>query len=100
MNAIGSVPVDLLPWIWAKRHGAAGHDPQHAYLRVVPTADLSITMGAVAVAVLFLCIYYNVKIKGVGGICTSGSVAPFGTTRSPRIRSPGSALLLPSRTSR
>ena len=26
-------------------YGAAGHDPHHAYLRVVPTADLSITMG-------------------------------------------------------
>ena len=46
--------------------GAAGHDPEHAYLRVVPTADLSITMG-LSVAVLLICLFYNVKIKGLGG---------------------------------
>ena len=45
LNAMDLLPVDLLPWIWEQIYGAAGHDPAHAYLRVVPTADLSITMG-------------------------------------------------------
>ena len=38
MNAMDMLPVDLLPVLW---QGATA-DP-HAYLRVVPTADLSIT---------------------------------------------------------
>ena len=66
LNAMDLLPVDLLPAIWAQIVGAAGHDPEHAYLRVVPTADLSITMG-LSVMVLLICLYYNVKIKGVGG---------------------------------
>ena len=45
MNAMDLLPVDLLPFIWEWIYGAAGHDPHHAYMRVVPTADLSITMG-------------------------------------------------------
>ena len=45
LNAMDLLPVDLLPAIWAQIYGAAGHDPHHAYLRVVPTADLSVTMG-------------------------------------------------------
>ena len=45
MNAMDLIPVDLLPVIWAQIYGAAGHDPAHAYLRVVPTADLSTTLG-------------------------------------------------------
>ena len=63
MNAMDLLPVDLLPLIWQWIYGAAGHDPSHAYLRVVPTADLSVTMG-LSVAVLLVCLIYNVKIKG------------------------------------
>jgi F-type H+-transporting ATPase subunit a len=43
MNAMDLLPVDLLPAIW--HHGRPGADPHHAYMRVVPTADLSVTMG-------------------------------------------------------
>ena len=45
MNAMDLLPVDLLPVHLGQIYGAAGHDPHHAYLRVVPTADLSVTMG-------------------------------------------------------
>jgi F-type H+-transporting ATPase subunit a len=45
LNAMDLLPVDLIPGLWAKIFGAAGHDPHHAYMRVVPTADLSVTMG-------------------------------------------------------
>jgi len=77
MNTMDLLPVDLLPVIWAQIVGAAGHDPAHAYLRVVPTADLSMTMG-LSVAVLLICLFYNVKIKGVGGWIHELFTAPFG----------------------
>jgi F-type H+-transporting ATPase subunit a len=77
LNAMDLLPVDLLPAIWAQIFGAAGHDPHHAYLRVVPTADLSITMG-LSVTVLLICVYYNLKIKGVGGWIHELFTAPFG----------------------
>jgi len=77
MNTMDLLPVDLLPSIWAKLQGAAGHDPHHAYLRVVPTADLSMTMG-LSISVLLLCLFYNVKIKGLGGWAHELVTAPFG----------------------
>ena len=77
MNAMDLLPVDLLPELWALAFSAAGHDPHHAYLRVVPTADLSITMG-LSVAVLLICLYYSIKIKGLGGWIHELFSAPFG----------------------
>ncbi len=82
MNAMDMLPVDLLPAIWAQIYGAAGHDPHHAYLRVVPTADLSTTLG-LSFAVLILCLYYSVKIKGLGGWAHELVTAPFGTSKNP-----------------
>jgi F-type H+-transporting ATPase subunit a len=82
MNAMDLLPVDLLPWIWEHIYGAAGHDPEHAYLRVVPTADLSVTMG-LSLSVLVVCLVYNVKIKGVGGWAHELVSAPFGTSKNP-----------------
>ncbi len=82
MNAMDMLPVDLLPAIWAQIYGAAGHDPHHAYLRVVPTADLSTTLG-LSFAVLVLCLYYSVKIKGLGGWAHELVTAPFGTSKNP-----------------
>jgi F-type H+-transporting ATPase subunit a len=82
MNAMDLLPVDLLPLIWEKIYGAAGHDPHHAYLRVVPTADLSMTMG-LSVGVLLTCLFYNIKIKGMGGWAHELVTAPFGTSKNP-----------------
>jgi F-type H+-transporting ATPase subunit a len=70
MNFMDMLPVDLLPWINDKTVGLP-------YLRVVPTADLSITMG-LSVGVLILCLIYNVKIKGLGGWVHELFAAPFG----------------------
>jgi F-type H+-transporting ATPase subunit a len=78
LNAMDLFPVDLFPMIWEAIYGAAGHDPHHAYMRVVPTADLSVTMG-MSVAVLLVCIYYNIKIKGMGGWIHELFTAPFGS---------------------
>jgi F-type H+-transporting ATPase subunit a len=77
LNAMDLFPVDLFPAIWAKIFGLAGHDPEHAYLRVVPTADLSVAMG-MSVSVLLICIFYNIKIKGLGGWVHELFTAPFG----------------------
>lgn len=80
LNTMDLLPVDLLPMIWQWIYGAAGHDPAHAYLRVVPTADISVTMG-LSMAVLVACLIYNVKIKGAGGWAHELIVAPFGTVK-------------------
>jgi F-type H+-transporting ATPase subunit a len=69
MNAMDLLPVDLLPWI-ADKMGIP-------YQRVVPTADLSITMG-LSLSVLIICLIYNVKIKGAGGWIHELFSAPFG----------------------
>ena len=82
MNAMDMLPVDLFPAIWAKVYEAAGHDPHHAYLRVVPTADLSTTLG-LAFAVLLLRFWYSLKVKGVGGWAHELVSAPFGTSKNP-----------------
>ena len=77
LNAMDLLPVDLLPAIWGWIYGAAGHDPSHAFLRSVPTADLSVTMG-LSVGVLIVCLVYNIKIKGIGGWVHELFAAPFG----------------------
>jgi F-type H+-transporting ATPase subunit a len=69
MNAMDLLPVDLLPWI-TEHMGIP-------YQRVVPTADLSITMG-LSLSVLLICLFYNVKIKGLGGWVHELFTAPFG----------------------
>ncbi len=69
MNAMDLLPVDLLP----KLGEAAGVH----YMRVVPTADLSVSM-ALSVTVLLICIFYNIKIKGAGGWLHELVSAPFG----------------------
>jgi F-type H+-transporting ATPase subunit a len=71
------LPVDLLPWLFQHASG----DPE-AKLRVVPTADISVTMG-LSIGVLLSCLYYNVKIKGAGGWAHELVVAPFGTSKNP-----------------
>ena len=82
LNAMDLLPLDHLPVIWTSIYGAMGGDPSHAYLRVVPTADLSITMG-LSVSVLFICLFYNIKIKGMGGWAHELVSAPFGTSKNP-----------------
>ena len=77
MNAMDLLPVDLLPAAWQWIVGATGGDPHHAYLRVVPTADLSVTMG-LSLGVLITCLVYNIKIKGLGGWGHELIAAPFG----------------------
>lgn len=77
MNAMDLLPVDLLPKVWETIFDVAGLNPHHAYLRVVPTADLSTTLG-LSMSVLLVCVAYNIKIKGAGGWVHELFTAPFG----------------------
>ena len=74
MNAMDMLPVDLIPQIWHTAGPAMGFSD---YLRIVPTADLSTTLG-LASSVLLICVFYNIKIKGVGGWAHGLIAAPFG----------------------
>lgn len=76
MNFMDMLPIDFLPWAWASGHELAGHDPAHAYLRVVPTADLNTTFG-LSIAVFFLIQYFGIGHKGLVGFTKEAFTAPF-----------------------
>ena len=78
MNAMDLLPLDVIPNVWAWLYGSTGGDPHHAYMRVVPTADLNATLG-MSLGVLVLCLFYSVKIKGFGGWMHELFTAPFGS---------------------
>ena len=74
MNAMDMLPVDALPALW---HGVGPSLGYENYMRIVPTADLSTTLG-LSISVLLVCLAYNIKIKGVGGWAHELVAAPFG----------------------
>jgi F-type H+-transporting ATPase subunit a len=74
MNAMDMIPVDLIPGIW---HSVGPDLGFKDYMRVVPTADLSTTLG-LSCSVLLICLVYNIKIKGLGGWAHELIAAPFG----------------------
>ena len=77
MNAMDMLPVDLFPLVFQGM--TAEH---HALLRVVPTADLNVTL-AIAIGVLLMCIYYSIKIKTLRGWGHELVSAPFGAKLAP-----------------
>jgi F-type H+-transporting ATPase subunit a len=76
MNSMDFLPVDLFATIFRVLgiHGEHG-EPN---FRVVPTADLNGTFG-MALVVFAAMIYYNLKIKGLGGFIHELFTAPFGS---------------------
>ncbi len=81
-NAMDVLPVDLLPWL---AHGVGiGH------LKVVPSTDLNATF-AMSLTVFILMIYYNIKVKGLGGFLGELTLQPF-TAKNPLVK----ALLVPA----
>ncbi|MCG8708566.1 F0F1 ATP synthase subunit A [Brenneria sp. 4F2] len=76
MNLMDLLPIDLLPQIWARIYSATGHDAAHAYLRVVPSADVNITLS-MALGVFVLILFYSIKMKGVGGFVKELTMQPF-----------------------
>jgi F-type H+-transporting ATPase subunit a len=78
LNSMDFLPVDLFHTVFA----VTGLEKTVEHFRVVPTADLSTTLG-MSCAVLLVCLYYNVKIKGLGGWAHELVTAPFGTSKNP-----------------
>jgi F-type H+-transporting ATPase subunit a len=73
MNSMDFLPVDMFSALFS----ALGLTNVFEHMRVVPTADVNGTLG-MALAVLALMIYYNIKIKGLGGFVHELFTAPFG----------------------
>ena len=73
MNSMDFLPVDLFHSLFA----VTGIDKTIHNFRVVPTADLSATLG-MSCGVLLVCLFYNIKIKGFGGWVHELFSAPFG----------------------
>jgi F-type H+-transporting ATPase subunit a len=78
MNSLDFLPVDLFSSLFS----VLGIEHVFPHHRVVPTADLNGTMG-IALGVLVLMLYYNVKIKGAGGFIHELFAAPFGIWLAP-----------------
>ena len=76
MNCLDFLPVDLFAAILR----AMGYGEMH--FRIVPTADLNGPMG-MSLGVLAVVLYYNVKIKGIGGWIHELFAAPFGIYLAP-----------------
>ncbi|MGV3002857.1 F0F1 ATP synthase subunit A [Vibrio sp.] len=68
MNLMDLIPVDFIPHT-ATLLGIP-------YLRVVPTADVNITMS-MSLGVFILILYYSIKIKGIGGFAKELGLQPF-----------------------
>ncbi|CQJ24128.1 F0F1 ATP synthase subunit A [Yersinia enterocolitica] len=69
MNMMDLLPIDLLPYIGEHVFGLPA-------LRVVPTADVSITLS-MALGVFILILFYSIKMKGVGGFVKELTMQPF-----------------------
>jgi F-type H+-transporting ATPase subunit a len=78
MNSLDFLPVDL----FAGAFNYLGLTHVLPYHRAVPTADLNAPLG-MALGVLAVVLYYNVKIKGVGGWIHELFAAPFGIWMAP-----------------
>jgi len=70
MNLMDLLPVDLMGWVYANVFHL------HAW-RQVATADVNTTF-ALSLSVLGLMIYYNIRIKGIGGWLHELYGSPFG----------------------
>ncbi len=68
MNFMDLIPVDFIPHA-AQLMGIP-------YLRVVPSADVNITMS-MALGVFFLILYYSIKVKGIGGFVKELTLQAF-----------------------
>ncbi|WP_392552434.1 F0F1 ATP synthase subunit A [Orbus wheelerorum] len=68
MNTMDLIPVDFLPYV-TQQMGIP-------YLRVVPTADVNITMS-MSLGVFLLIIIYTFKYKGIKGFIKDYTLHPF-----------------------
>lgn len=76
MNTMDVLPVDALT---ASSYLATG---SVLHFKLLPTADLSLTV-ALALSVFLMTLYYNLKVKGLGGFLHEVATAPFGAAFMP-----------------
>ncbi|EOY6716832.1 TPA: F0F1 ATP synthase subunit A [Proteus mirabilis] len=69
MNALDLLPIDFIPYIGEHILGLPA-------LRIVPTADVSITLS-MAIGVFILILFYSIKMKGVKGFTKELTLQPF-----------------------
>ena len=69
MNMMDLLPIDFLPYIGEHLLGLPA-------LRVVPTADVNITLS-MALGVFILILFYSIKMKGIGGFVKELTMQPF-----------------------
>lgn len=77
MNFMDMIPVDLLPRIAQLIGVAAGDNPEHVYLKVVPTNDMNMTF-AMSLTVFLLMLFFSVRVKGLAGYGKELLTHPFG----------------------
>jgi len=70
------IPVDIIPKLFELSWAAAGNDPHHAFMKIVPSTDPNITAG-LALSVFALMIFYGIKVKGIGGFVGELTLHPF-----------------------
>ncbi len=68
MNLMDLLPIDYLPHL-----AQISNIP---YLRVVPSADVNITLS-MSFGVFFLILFYSIKMKGLGGFIKELTFQPF-----------------------
>ncbi len=71
MNAMDFLPPDISAWVY---HNVFGQD----HWRQVPTSDINATF-ALALSVWVLMIFFNIKVKGMGGWIHELFCTPFGS---------------------
>jgi len=76
MNCMDIIPVDLITSTGYILTDSVPH------FKLLPTADLSLT-AAMALSVFGMTIYYNLKVKGLGGLLHEMATAPFGAKLAP-----------------
>lgn len=69
MNALDLLPIDFIPYIGEHILGLPA-------LRIVPTADVSVTLS-MAIGVFILILFYSIKMKGVKGFTKELTLQPF-----------------------
>lgn len=69
MNLMDLLPIDLIPYLTEHVLGLP-------YMRVVPSADVNITMS-MALGVFILILFYSFKVKGIGGFTKEMTMQPF-----------------------
>ena len=76
-NTMDLVPVDWIPRV-TQLIGvyAFGMNPEHVFMKVVPTTDPNATFG-MSIGVFLLTLYYSLKMKGPIGYAAELTMQPF-----------------------